>query len=60
MHQAEGIIETIDELRALLAPLDAERSTVESEIEALGDQEDQLRQLDMLPALVDQYLRDLA
>jgi hypothetical protein len=50
----------MDELRVLLAPLDAERSTVESEIEALGDQEDRLRQLDMLPALVDEYLRDLA
>ena len=49
----------MDELRTLLAPLDAERTAVESEIEALGDQEDRLRELDMLPALVDEYLRDL-
>jgi hypothetical protein len=59
-QQAEGIIETLDELRALLAPLDSERTAIEQEIEALGDQEDRLRQLDMLPTLVDEYLRDLA
>jgi hypothetical protein len=59
-QQAEGIIGTIDELRALLAPLDAEKSAIKGEIAALGDQEDRLRELDMLPALVDEYLRDLA
>ena len=50
----------MDELRVLLAPLDAEKFAIESEIAALGDQGDRLRELDMLPALVDEYLRDLA
>ncbi len=57
-QQAEGVI-SMAELKDMLAGLDGERAAIERAIAGLGDQEGRLRELDALPALVEDYLKDL-
>lgn len=57
MYRADAM--TLDELTADNARVDQEQETVREEIDNLTDQQARLRQLDELPQLVEDYLRDL-
>jgi hypothetical protein len=57
-QQAEGLI-SIDRLRSKLAALGEERSDLERRLAELADSEQRLRELEALPELVVEYLRDL-
>jgi hypothetical protein len=57
-QQAEGLI-SMDRLRSKLADLGEERTDLERRLAELADSEERLRELEALPELVVEYLRDL-
>jgi hypothetical protein len=56
--RADGDI-TKEEFREKVAELDARRTTAERELGALGASSERVRLLDSLPALVEEYIREL-
>ncbi len=57
-HQAEGLI-SMTKLREKLDALAEERENLEARLAVLADGEARLRELEELPELVEEYLRDL-
>jgi hypothetical protein len=57
-QQAEGLI-TMAKLREKLDGVSEEREGLEARLALLADRESRLRELEELPALVDEYLEDL-
>jgi len=57
-QQAEGLI-SMDKLRTKLAAISEERAGLERRLAELADGEERIRQLEELPRLVEEYLRDL-
>jgi hypothetical protein len=57
-QQAEGLI-SMDRLRSKLASLGEERADLERRVAELSHSEERLRELEVLPQMVEEYLRDL-
>ena len=57
-QQAEGLI-SMDRLRSKLASLGEEQANLEQRVAELSHSEERLRELEVLPQMVEEYLRDL-